>query len=267
MTTRFSRVSGVAVVLAVVGALAASPARAADGYDATVAGQHQFTPLMNLASSSMQVIDVVNLPAGVGLYALHCKVPDDPRSQPTLCDLSTDAFGYLTATGAPRATATMTIKVNGEFYGMNPNPTSGATPSASVDCREATGDPRATACAVYVLGAGQDSANPAYVRVFPTVFRPVNAVRSADRVRVELDGRAVRRGAKPKLAANKTVPLRVSLKSGLTASLSSDNCSVDASQRTITALKGTGTCTVLITSTGGMNYQPVVRRQVFRLTP
>jgi hypothetical protein len=267
MTTRFARIAGAAAGLAVIGALAASPAGAAAGYDVTVAGQRQFTPLMNLASSSRQVIDVVNLPSGVGLYALHCKVPDDPRSQPTLCDLSTEAFGYLTASNAERASASMTIKVNGEFYGMDPNPTSGSSPSASVDCRESTGDPRATACAVYILGAGKDSANPAYLRVFPTVFLPVKAARAADRARIELDGKLVRRGTKPRLAADTTVPLAVSLKSGLTASLSSDNCRVDVTRGTITALKSAGTCTLLMTSTGGRNYEPLVSRQVFRLTP
>ncbi len=245
-------------------ALVAPPAQAADGYNASIAGQRNFGLLSNLSQSSTQTVDVVNLPAGVGLYALNCKVPADPRSAPTVCDLSEGAAGYLPASDAARASAAMKIKVNAEFYGMNPNPTAGESTGESVNCRAETGNPRSTTCAVYVLGAGRDSANPAYLRVFPTAFLPVKAQRTNDVATITLDGDVVKRGAKPKLALDKPESFTVTLKSGLAPSVSATNCTIK--DDTITALKNRGTCIVRITSTGGNNYKPLVKTQVFRLT-
>ena len=252
-----------AVAVAAAGLLGAGPASAADAYNATIAGQRGFTPLVNLVQSSTLTVDVQNLPAGVGLYALHCKVPADPRQAPTVCDQSQGAAAYLPATGEARATATLPIKVNAEFWGTNPNPASGVVTGESVDCRVSTGDPRSTTCAVYVLGAGRDSANPAYLRVFPTVFQPAKATRANDVATITLDGKALTRGAKPTLRQDKAVPFSVSLKSGLTPSVSADNCAIK--DGAITALKAQGTCIVRITSTGGTNYKPLVKTQVFLL--
>lgn len=258
-----------AVFAATAGALAlgalASPAVAADGgYNATIAGQRNYSPLVNLAPSSPQQVAVVNLPANVGLYVLHCKVPADPRSAPTLCDSSAESLAYLTATPDARASVSIPFKLNAEFFGTDPNPTAGATAGESVDCRVPTGNPRSTTCAVYVLGAGRESANPAYMRIFPTVFSPVKATRATDVATISLAGAVVPKGAPPKLSAAGPVAMTVTLKSGLQPTLSSDNCSVTAT--TITALKSVGTCTVRIVSTGGTNTKPLVTTQVFRLT-
>jgi hypothetical protein len=261
---RSARVAVAGAAIALLGGMVAAPASAADAYNATIAGQRNFTPLVNLVQSSTLTVDVVNLPAGVGLYALHCKVPADPRSAPTVCDQSTDAAAYLPATADARATASLPIKVNAEFYGTNPNPTAGVATGESVDCRVDTGNPRATTCAVYVLGAGRESANPAYLRVFPTVFTPLTAQRSNDTATITLDGTVVKRGVKPKLGLDDKVPFAVSLESGLTPSVTADNCTIAGGM--ITALKSRGTCIVRITSTGGNYFKPLVKTQVFRLT-
>lgn len=258
-----------AVFTAAAGALAlvlmASPALAADGvYNATIAGQRNYSSLVNLAPSSTQQVAVVNLPANVGLYALHCKMPADPRSAPKLCDSSADSLAYLPAAPDARATATIPFKLNGDFFGTDPNPTAGSSAGESVDCRVPAGDPRSTTCAVYVLGAGRESANPAYMRIFPTVFSPVKASRGTDVATISLAGAALAKGATPKLSAAAPVSMAVTLKSGLKPTLSADNCSVTAT--TITALKPAGTCTVRIVSTGGANTKPLVTTQVFRLT-
>lgn len=257
------------VVLAAVGAVAlsslASPALAVDGgYNATIAAQGNYSPLVNLAPSSRQQVNVVNLPANVGLYALHCKVPADPRSAPTQCDSSTDALAYLTAAPEARAQASIQIKLNGEFYGTDPNPMAGVAGGGSVDCRVPTGNPRSTTCAVYVLGAGRESANPAYMRIFPTVFNPVKANRATDVAKVTLGGTVVAAGSKPKVSVAAPVAMVVTLKSGLKPTLSADNCTVTATA--ITALKSSGTCTVRIVSSGGANTKPLVTSQVFQLT-
>ncbi|MFN8171762.1 MAG: hypothetical protein U0R65_07835 [Candidatus Nanopelagicales bacterium] len=145
--------------------------------------------------------------------------------------------------------------MNAEFWGANPNPTSGATAEESVDCRVPTGDPRSTTCAA-VLGAGRDSANPAYLLVFPTVFtlgqrRPQGRRRDRQRRR---HGGAV---DDPRHAdQDKPVAFFVKTKSGLTAFASGDNCTVAGGK--ITALKAEGTCTVRITTTGGKFYRPPV---------
>lgn len=261
---RSVRVAVAGATVALLGGLVAAPASAADAYNATVAGQRGFTPLVNLVQSSTLTVDVVNLPAGVGLYALHCKVPTDPRSAPTVCDESPGAAAYLPSADAARATASLPIKVNAEFFGTNPNPSTGVVTGESVDCRADTGNPRATTCAVYVLGAGRESANPAYLRIFPTVFKPLTAQRSNDAATITLDGAVVKRGATPKLGVNDKVPFTVALKSGLTPSVSANNCTI--ADGTITALKSQGTCVVRITSTGGTVFKPLVKTQVFRLT-
>lgn len=257
-----SAILGSAVVLTAMAV--AVPAQAADAYNASVAGQRNFGLLSNLSQSSTQTVDIVNLPAGVGLYALNCLVPQDPRSAPTVCDLSDGAAAYLPAAGEARASATLPIKVNAEFYGMNPNPTDGDAGGQSVDCRASTGNPRSTTCAVYVLGAGRDAANPAYLRVFPTSFLPVKAQRANDAAAITLAGTAVRKGVKPTLAVDKATPFTVSLKSGLAPSVSATGCEITDDR--ITALSDKGTCIVRITSTGGKNYKPLVTTQVFRLT-
>jgi hypothetical protein len=264
-----SSVRAIAVGSIALGAIAlggvATPALAADAaYNATIAGQRQNAPLVNLASTSVQQVDVVNLPANVGLYALHCKVPADPRSAPTQCDGSAGALAYLTATPDARPAVSIPLTVNGEFFGTDPNPTAATPAGESVDCRVPTGNPRSTTCAVYVLGAGRESANPSYIRVFPTVFTPVKATRATDIATVTLGGTVIAKGAKPKLSAAGPVSMTVALKSGLTPTLSSDNCTVTATK--ITALKSAGACTVRIVSNGGANTKPLVTTQVFRLT-
>ncbi len=244
-------------VLAAGGLLgAATSASAADGYDATIAGQPRYTPLVNLVQSSTLPVDVVNLPAGVGLYAMHCKVPAEQRAMPTQCDLSPGAAAYLPAVGQARATDSFPIRVNAEFWGANPNPTAGATAVGPGDCR-------ATPCAVYVLGAGRDAANPAYLRVFPTMFTPVRADRAADVATVTVAGKVMGPAAKVVLTQGKPVAFAVKTKSGLTAHASGDTCSVAAGQ--ISALAATGTCTVRITTTGGKNFAPLVTTRTFTL--
>lgn len=253
--------TGAAAAMTLTGAVA-SPAMAADAYNATIAGQRSFSPLVNLVQSSTLTVDITNLPANVGLYALHCKVPADPRAAPTACDTSPGAFAYLPAIAEARASVALPIKVNAEFWGTNPNPTGAPAAGESVDCRAATADPRSTACAVYVLGAGRDSANPAYLRVFPTVFTPVSADRKTDVAVVSVDG-AVLGAKKVTLTKDKPVAFSVKTKSGLTAYAAGDNCSVAGG--TITALKAEGTCTVRITTTGGKFFTPIVTTRTFAL--
>jgi hypothetical protein len=258
------RAAAVTVGLVLAGTTLAGPALAAGGYDATIAGQANGTPLVNLAPSSQQTVDVVNLPGGVGLYGLHCKVPADPRQVPTLCDASPGSLFYLTATSADRATATFPLKVNGEFFGTNPNPTAGPSLGQSVDCRADTGNPRLTTCALYVIGAGKDSANPAYIRFFPTVFSPVKADRRNDSATITYNGTVLTKGAKPKLSAGKPGTFSVVTASGLTPYVVGDKCTI--ANGTITAGQSHGACVVRLTTTGGKNVKPLVQVQVFKLT-
>lgn len=263
MRTRLVALIGTGLAAASIAV--AAPAAANDPFNATVAGQRGFTPLVNLAPSSTLAVDIVNLPAGVGLYALHCKTPADARQAPTVCDQSTGAAAYLPATTAARPSIQLPVRVNGEFFGTNPNPTTGGITGESVDCRVPTGNPRATTCSLYVLGAGRDSANPTYLRVWPTAFTAVRSDRRVDAATVTLAGKVVKQGTSPVLRLNTPVPFAVTLTSGLTPNLTADNCSI-ANGR-ITALKGEGICTVTINSTGGKNVQPLVTTQAFRLRP
>ena len=253
-----------ALTVALTGTMLAGPALADGAFNATVAGQSSPTPLVNLAPSSTLTVNVVNLPANVGLYGLNCKVPADPRQAPTACDSSSKSLYYLTATDAARATASFPLRVNAEFWGTNPNPTAAPSAGEAVDCRADTGNPRATTCAIYVMGAGKDSANPAYIRFWPEVFSPVRADRKNDVATVVYNGTSLAKGAKPKLSMAKPGTFTVTTASGLVPDVVGDKCAVKDGK--ITALQSNGACVVRITTNGGRNYKPLVQVQVFKLT-
>ena len=69
----------------------------------------------------------------------------------------------------------------------------------------------------------------------------------------------------PDLAEGQAVPFAATLASGLTPTVSSDNCSVK--DGSITALAGEGTCTVTVMSSGGNNVKPLIRTFGFDLKP
>jgi hypothetical protein len=240
--------------LGIVWATSAVPAQAAGAFNATVAGAKNMTPLVALETSSVQPIEITNLPANVGIYALNCAVPANPRSAPTLCDSSPDSLVYIPATTVDRDSVSAKIKVNGEFYGTNPNPQTGASTNQSVDCRAAVA-PGMGACAVYILGAGRASANPTYLRIFPTLFKSVKSDRKTDSVTVTPKENSTITQAGQDFTAT-TV-------SGLTPSITGDNCSVRDGK--ITALAASGTCTLTITTTGGRNFKPLVTTQTYKL--
>ncbi|MFM1917083.1 MAG: hypothetical protein RJB01_598 [Actinomycetota bacterium] len=257
------KIRRIAVASAIALAVSAAPAFAEGAFNATVSGIPANAPLANLASTSELTINALNLPAGVGLYALHCQVPSNPRSAPTVCDPSTGALAYIPA-GAARDTLQIPIKVNAEFFGTNPNPQGGASAPTLVDCRTPQSNPRATTCGLYVLGAGREAANPTYLRFWPTTFAAVKSDRAAQKASVTVDGTVV--GPKKQVALKKDAPVSfaVKLNYDLTADVSADNCRVADGQ--ITALADTGTCTVRITSNGGKNVLPFQRTQVFTLS-
>jgi hypothetical protein len=258
------RIGAVAAGVVLAGGALAAPALADGAYNAAVAGHSSGSALVNLAPSSAQTVDVVNLPGGVGLYGINCRVPADPRQAPTLCDSSPGSQYYLTATSAARASASFPLKVNAEFFGTNPNPTAGPALGQSVDCRADTGNPRATTCALYVMGAGKDSANPAYVRFFPEAFSAVKANRKNDAATITYDGTVLAKSAKPKLSASRPGSFTVTTASGLAAYMTGDKCTVQDEK--ITAGQSNGACVVRLTTTGGKNFKPLVQVQVFKLT-
>ena len=256
------------VTLAAAGALIASTAAVAQanpsGFSVTVANQPANSLLAALPSSVPLDVAVGGLPETVGMYALHCKVPDNPRSAPTQCDSAEGTLAYLPAGTVRGGAAQFPMKINAEFYGVNPNPQDGVATPQLVDCRADTGNPRATACAVYILGAGREASNPAYLRVFPTQFTALSKERRDDTLRVTVDGERVTPRNTPDLTEGEAVPFSATLASGLKPTVSSDNCSVK--DGSITALTGDGTCTVTIMSSGGKIVKPLIRTFNFDLT-
>lgn len=255
--------------LAAAGALVASVAATAQAdtndFNVTIAGAPANSVLAALPSSADLDVAVSGLPETVGMYALHCKVPDNPRSAPTQCDPASESLAYLPAGTVPGGARTFPLDIHAEFYGLNPAPQGpeSAAPEL-VDCRADTGNPRTTACAVYILGAGREASNPNYLRVFPTQFMPLTKERRDDTLRVRVDGERVRPNSTPDLVEGEAVPFQATLRSGLTPTISSDNCSIQDS--TITALADTGTCTVTVMSSGGKNVKPLIRNFTFDLT-
>lgn len=249
---------------ALIGTLVALPAQANEPFNATIQGYRANTPLVALPSSMTLPIDVVNLPAGVGIYALHCEVPSNPRSAPTNCDSAVNALQYIVP-GAARPTLSVPLRVNAEFYGTNPNPQAGvvSTPTL-VDCRTPMENPRASKCGIYILGAGREAANPAYLRFWPTAFSPVASDRRAQTATVQVNERTVGPKQRVTLKQDVATPFSVVLSSGLPANVTSDNCAVTTTS--ITALANSGTCTVTITSSGGKNVRPFLTTRTFGLS-
>lgn len=254
-------------IAAAAGALVASAAAVAHanpgGFNVTIANQQANSVLGALPSSVSLDVALTGLPESVGMYALHCKVPDNPRSAPTQCDSAEGTLAYLPAGTVRGGAASFPMKINAEFFGVNPNPQDGVATPELVDCRAETGNPRATACALYILGAGREASNPAYLRVFPTQFTSLTKERRDDTLRVSVDGARVTPSNTPDLTEGAAVPFSATLGSGLTPTVSSDNCSI--TDGTITALAGEGSCTVTVTSSGGKNVKPLIRTFAFDL--
>jgi hypothetical protein len=255
-------------LIAAAGALVVSTAVTAQAntgdFNVTIANQPANSVLAALPSSVNLDVSVSGLPESVGMYALHCAVPDNPRSAPTECDSAEQTLAYLPAGTVPGGARAFPMKINAEFYGVNPNPQDGAQTPELIDCRADTGNPRTTACAVYILGAGREASNPAYLRVFPTQFNALTKERRNDTLRVSVDGERVTPKSTPDLMEGEAVPFSATLGSGLTPTVSSDNCSLQDSS--ITALAGKGTCTVTVMSSGGKNVKPLIREFTFDLT-
>ncbi|MDA3022174.1 MAG: hypothetical protein O2943_05850 [Actinomycetota bacterium] len=255
------------VILATAGALIASTAAAAGastgGFNVTIADQPANSVLAALPSSVNLNVSVSGLPESVGMYALHCAVPDNPRSAPTQCDSAEQTLAYLPAGTVPAGVRTFPMKINAEFYGVNPSPQVAASTKELVDCRADTGNPRTTSCAVYILGAGREASNPAYLRVFPTQFTALTKERRNDTHLVTVNGERVTQRNTPKLTLGNEVSFSATLGSGLTPTISSDNCSIQDSS--ITALANEGTCTVTVMSSGGKNVKPLLRTITFSL--
>jgi len=238
-----------------------SPVGAATSpFGATLAGVQGAgrTPLTELVQSSTQTVEVSNLPANVGLYGLHCALPADTRQAPTLCDESADALVYLPAAAADRPSVQLPIRVHAEFTGINPNPQSQPSAAVPVDCR-------VTACAVYLLGAGRESANPAYIRVWPTKFSPLTRKRKADSLQLSVGGKVVApsNSKRPPVIGGTPVSIGVKTASGLIPTITGTNCSVK--DGILTPLTSTGTCELRISTTGGNFFRPLQATQLLRI--
>lgn len=248
---------GAAALAITATSLTAVQVASADGFSVTANGVANRGTLADLPPSSSVAMAVSNLPANVGIYAFHCLVPPPGGSPvPTRCDAGEGTLMYVVAATTPQTT-TRPIVVNAEFLGKNPNPQAGDTGTTAVDCRTET-------CAIYTLGAGRESANPAYVNTFRTTFAEVGP-RDKDWAVATIRGQVIKGGWEPRVSNAKASDFVVGLKSGLTVSLASDACEVSQAGK-IRALKRSGTCTVTITSPGDDQWAPYEREIIFRLT-
>lgn len=252
-----------AAASALIVSTAVTASAESNDFTVTIADQPANSVLAALPSSVSLDVNISGLPDSVGMYALHCAVPANPRSAPTECDSAEGTLAYLPAGTVPGGAREFPMKINAEFYGVNPNPQDGAQTPELVDCRADTGNPRTTACAVYILGAGREASNPDYLRVFPTQFSALTKERRNDTLRMNVAGDRVTARNTPALTEGEPVSFSAKLGSGLTPSVTSDNCSVQ--DDTITALAGDGTCTVTVMSSGGKNVKPLIRNFTFDL--
>lgn len=238
-------------------ALLAGTAQAATDFDATLDGKPNNSVLTQLPPSSELALQVSNLPASTGLYAIHCAVPADPRSAPTRCDSAEGTAIFIVPAPEARPVIDRSIKVTAEFIGSNPNRASGDQGTDPIDCRE-------QACGVYTLGSGREFVNPTYLRFFKTEFAAVGP-RQSDEMKIRVRNKPVAENAIPRLRYGKDVRFTMRMVSGLTPTLQSDNCRVDLEEKTIRALTRKGTCTVTVTTTGDTAYEAFADEQTFKI--
>lgn len=255
---RITRIAAIgAAALAVTAtALTAAQVAGANDFSVTANGVPNRGTLSDLPPSSTVTMAVANLPANVGLYAFHCLVPPPGANPvPTRCDAGQGTLMYIVEAPAPQTT-TRPLVTNAEFLGKNPNPQTGDTGTTQVNCR-------VDSCAIYTLGAGRESANPAYIRTFTTQFAAA-APREKDWAVATVRGQIVKGAWQPRVSNSRASDFTVTLRSGLKASLSSNACEVSRAGK-IRALKTSGTCTVTITSSGNDRWAPYERELTFRL--
>ena len=246
---------GAATLAVTASLLTAAQTATADDFTVTANGVANGGTVSNLPPSSSVSIAVGNLPAGVGLYALHCLVPPPGASPvPTRCDAAAGTQMYIVSQPTPQTT-TRPITVNAEFEGKNPNPQGGDTGATDVNCR-------IDMCAIYTLGAGRESANPAYITFFRTTFAEVGP-RAKDSAVVKLDNRVVRPGRDRVVSYSNATPFTVTMASGQTASLSSKKCDVRNGE--IRALTTKGSCAVKISTPGNVDYRPYQATVTFKI--
>ena len=247
---------GAAALAVTASLLTTAQVATADDFSVTANGVANRGTLADLPASSTVTMAVANLPANVGIYAFHCLVPPPGASPvPTRCDAGEGTLMYVVAATAPQTT-TRPLTVNAEFVGKNPNPQGGDTGTTDVDCRT-------DRCAIYTLGAGRESANPAYITTFGTTFAAVGP-RDRDWAVATIRGQVIKGSWQPKVSYAKASAFEVTLKSGLSANLESAACQVSTEGK-IRALKKSGTCTVTITSAGNDEWAPYEREITFRL--
>ena len=246
---------GAAALAVTASLLTSAQVATADDFSVTANGVANGGTVENLRPSSSVTMAVSNLPAGVGLYAFHCLVPPPGASPvPTRCDFSDRALVDIPAAAAVQS-PTVTMRVNAEFLGRNPNPQSGDNETTPVDCRTDT-------CAIFTLGARAEFANRTYAKVFFTTFAAVGP-RAKDSAVVKLDNRVVRPGRDRVVFYSKATPFTVTMASGQTPSLSSNKCDVRNGE--IRALTTKGSCAVKISTPGNDDYRPYQATVTFKI--
>lgn len=253
---RVTALTAAALAMTATTLSAAQVATAAD-FSVTANGVASGGTIADLPASATVQMAVNNLPAGVGLYALHCLVPPPGASPvPIRCDAGSGTLVYIMAADQAQTTS-RPIVANAEFVGKNPNPQTGDTGTTDVNCRVDT-------CAIYTLGAGRDSTNRAYTKFFATEFAEVGP-QAEDWAVASIRGQIIKGAWKPKVSNAKASNFVVTLRSGLSAALESDACEVSQKGK-IRALATSGTCTVTISSPGNDEWAPYERELTFRLT-
>ena len=246
---------GAAALAVTASMLTAAQVATADDFSVTANGVANGGTLEDLRPSSSVTMAVSNLPAGVGLYVIHCLVPPPGASPvPTRCDAGTGTQMRIVAAATPQTT-TRPLTVNAEFEGKNPNDQAQDTGTTDVNCR-------VDICAIYTLGAGRESANPAYLTFFRTTFAAVGP-RAKDGAVVKLDNRVVRPGRERVVSYSKATPFTVTMASGQTPSPSSKKCDVRNGE--IRALTPKGSCNVKIVTSGSDDYRPYRATVTFKI--
>ena len=209
--TRSVRTAIAAIGIALVAGTIATPVLAADApYNATVAGQRSFTPLVEPGA-------LVDAERRRREPACRCGPVRPPLQGARRPAAATDPVrrvhrsrcAYVTADAALRATVTHPDQGERRVLRHQPEPDRSPPRLASrwtAACRRAIPARRRARCTS--SAPARTAANPAYMRFWPTVFSPVKADRKTDVATVSLDGAVVAKGAKPKLAANKATTVR-----------------------------------------------------------
>lgn len=207
-------------------------------------------PFTNLNPAGASIpLTLGNPPVGAGIYILQCQItPAGTRPTTAQCNMASQLWITNSGQGSFKFTDAVTISVRESFNGIS--------------CNQ-------VGCGLFFRLDHTQPTNTAEDRFVPIQFSGGSAiVLPGDEITVTAGGTALMANRPTDLAYRTPLSLTVTSRSESTVSarVLGTECAIDANL-IVTALKGSGTCTVAITTAGNSSYSGTTANYPFQLKP